>query len=229
MRVRAKLFASVTMAGSLAASATAQYVGPTPYLQASDSPLLAAGSFTYYNLENFEDATLAPGLTAIGGSRVLPGAQTDSVDGDDGLLDGSGAAGHAYISVPASSVFEFSFDAGVLGNLPTHAGVVWTDVGITTSGALGISDVLFEAFDATNTSLGLFGTFTLGDGSTFGGTAEDRFFGIANPTGISRIVISMPNSTDWEVDHVQYGYIPTPGAIVFFGVGGLMLARSRRR
>lgn len=210
-------------------SATAQTLfGPTPYLQRSDSPLLAAGVFSYYHVQDFEPGTLAPGLTAFNGIVAAPSARTDSVDGDDGAVDGSGVAGNSYFSAGTTSAFEFRFDALVLGSLPTHAGLVWTDVGGVFSGNGGFGSARFEAFDAANISLGTIGPSLLGDGVATGGTAEDRFFGISSAGGISRIVISMDNSNDWEVDHVQYGFIPTPGSASMIAIAALLMGRRRR-
>jgi hypothetical protein len=53
---------------------------------------------------------------------------------------------------------------------------------------------------------------SFGDGSVLGQTAEDRFFGAKNASGISKITI-ITNSKDWEIDHLQYGNqktIPEP-------------------
>lgn len=162
--------------------------------------------------------------------RLAPGSFTDSVDSDDGVMDGSGLAGSSYFSNGATSTFEFVFDGASLGGLPTHAGLVWTDVGDVLAGSPGIGLVRFEAFDAVGVSLGDHGPFTLGDGSATGATAEDRFFGITHPAGISRITITMPDSVDWEVDHVQYGLIPAPGAaVLMLGTAGWCGRRRRFR
>jgi hypothetical protein len=99
----------------------------------------------------------------------------------------------------------------VLGSLPTKVGIVWTDVGfadgtrVFNPAKFGSDEVTFEAFDALSQSLGTIGPVTLGDGSNLGQTAEDRFFGVAHAGGISRVTISMAESIDWEVDHLQYG------------------------
>jgi hypothetical protein len=45
----------------------------------------------------------------------------------------------------------------------------------------------------------------VGDGSDAGGTAEDRFFGVYYTNGISAIRIAMHGTSDFEVDHLQYG------------------------
>jgi hypothetical protein len=223
--MRSSVVATIAV-GCLALPAFGQYLAPTPYLSAADSPFsgLGLGSF---NLQNFEPGNTVTGLTALGGVAVGQASAVDSVDADDGAIDGAGTGGTSYYSTGFSSSLEFVFDAAALGGLPTHAGVVWTDVGAVTTGDLGFGGVIFEAFDAGNVSLGVQAAVILGDGSVLGGTAEDRFFGAINAGGISRIVISMDNSTDWEVDHVQYGIIPAPGTCAL--LGGVMLARVRRR
>lgn len=209
------LFPVITMA--------ATFYGPAPYLSEADSPL--AGAFSYFYTETFEDGLVdTPGLMAVGGIVAAPSALTDSVDGDDGTIDGSGIAGHSYFSRGVASEFIFSFDASVLGTWPTHAGVAWTDVGQATPD-LGFGNVTFEAFAPDGTSLGTLGPVLLGDGSAAGGTAEDRFFGVEDAGGIGHIAIRMDNSTDWEVDHVQYGYVPEPAAIALLA---LLLVWRRR-
>lgn len=205
--------------------------GPSAYLQFSDSPF-AGVSFSAFSLEDFEDGALnTPGATASAGTTLGPSPLTDSVDADDGVGDGSGTGGTSFFSVNAT---EISFDLGGLGTLPTHAGLVWTDVGEVTSGTFGIGEVVFSAYDGTGTLIGTL-TETLGDGSDAGATAEDRFFGISDPNGIGRISLSMTNSFDWELDHLQYGVapaaVPEPGALALLGAGfgGLVLLRRGRR
>jgi len=72
----------------------------------------------------------------------------------------------------------------------------------------------------------------LGDGSAAGGTAEDRFFGAINAGGIQSFQISMGNSTDWEVDHLQFGLaaVPEPSTwlLAMAGVIGMCLRRKLR-
>ncbi len=48
------------------------------------------------------------------------------------------------------------------------------------------------------------GPVAIADGSISGETAEDRFFGVTNPGGISSIRISN-TAGGIEVDHLQYG------------------------
>ena len=217
-----------------AAGAAPVFLGPTPYLSLPDSPF-SGGSFSYFHLDNFESGALStPGVTVNPGTLVLaPGPQTDSVDGDDGLIDGSGILGRSLYSGGGLSFFRFTFNAAMLGGvLPTHAGIVWTDIG-NTSAILGVGPVVFEAFDSMGVLLGTTGLFTLGDGSTFGATAEDRFFGVSNAAGVSAIEIRATGTTDWEVDHLQYGAlnsIPEPGTylLAITGLATLPFIRPRR-
>lgn len=213
----------------LASPAAAQtFFGPTPYLSPVNSPF--TGPFNYFHLEDFEDNALnAPGLTGAGGVVIGPGPFTDSVDsdGDDMQIDGFGNTGNSYFSAGTATFFDFSFDAVILGSLPTHAGVVWTDVG--SAPTPGVDQVTFEAFGPLGQSLGTIGPVTLGDGVATGTTGDDRFFGVSSLDGISRIRISMANSTDWEVDHVQYGLIPSPGATALLIAGTAMTLHRRRR
>lgn len=214
-----------------AVPAFAAMLGPSPYLSAADSPF-AGGTFTYFHLENFESGALTvPGVTLSGGSFLAPGGATDSVDGDDGSIDGFGTAGRSLYSGGLFSL-SFTFDALALGGLPTHAGIVWTDVG-TASPTFGAGPVTFQAFDSSNVVIGTAGPASLGDGSINGFTAEDRFFGVTHAAGISRIVISMSNTQDWEVDHLQYGLAPTaipePGTMLLTATGLLAAFALKRR
>lgn len=218
-----------------AVTATGPYLSPSAYRAAGDSPFSAL-TFSVFHLENFEDGVLnTPGVTTTTPGRINgPGDLADSVDADDGAVDGSGAGGRSLLT-DNFTAFAFEFDAQVLGALPTHVGVVWTDVGNTTSTA-GIGSVEFEAFDALGLSLGVLLAENLGNGSAdgrSGATDEDRFFGAVAAGGVSRFEIRMPTSADWELDHLQYGVaaVPLPAAGWLFtaalgGVGCVMRRRA---
>lgn len=208
-----------------AGAATIQTINP--YLSAADSPYNPA-SFSYFFLEDFEDGLLnTPGVTGSSGgvtSVVFGPGSHDSVDGDDGIIDGSGLNGDSYFFSAGFGGIDFIFDDTVLGALPTVAGIVWTD---------GAGSTTFEAYDASNNLLDTL-TLSIADGSFEGETAEDTFFGITHSAGISRIFISN-TAGGIEVDHLQYGggdlsAIPIPAAAWLFGTALIgLVGLSRRR
>lgn len=177
-------------------------IGPSPYLSINDSPFLAAIQAGTVALETNEDGRFdVPGVTVNGGSPIAPSGITDSVDGDDGAINGSGTGGRSFFFGSGSTGITFTFNAAALGGLPTQAGIVWTD---------GQGTTTFEAFDAAGASLGVVGPVSLDDGSISGTTGEDRFFGVTHAGGISAIRISN-TAGGIEVDHLQYG--PVPAAV----------------
>jgi hypothetical protein len=204
--------------------------GPTPYLSSADSPF-SGGSFTYFNLENFEDHQLnTPGVTANAGgvtSVIFGPGSHDSVDADDGLINGSGSNGDSYFTGAGATGITFAFSASVLGSLPTSAGLVWTDGGAGTS-------VTFTVFGENGQQVFTTTQSGFADGSNEGTTAEDRFFGATYTGGISAIFISNAGG-GLEVDHLQYGgsiaAIPEPEtyAMLLAGLGVLGFAARRRR
>lgn len=205
------------IAASVAAFSFGQGTGPLPYLQASDSPWSAIFSDPSFHFENFEDGLLnTPGVTA-NGSVIGPGGLTDSVDGDDGTVNGSGSLGRSYFRSSGSQGITFNFSEAVLGALPQRAGIVWTD---------GAGSITFEAFDKNGVSLGIL-TGTHADGGVSGSTAEDRFYGWENLGGIGSINIRN-SSGGIEVDHLQYSAVPEPTTMALLGLGGLGIFLKRR-
>lgn len=197
----------------------AMWHGPTPYLEFADSPFHGL-SFQSFYLEDFEDGLLnTPGVSASGGylTSTNPSFATyvDSVDADDGSIDGSGSNGESWFFSPGSVGITFTSDM-----LPTHFGVVWTD---------GNGGTTFEAFNVHGVSLGTIGPVGIADGAYTGATAEDRFFGVSDPAGIWKIKISN-SQAGIEVDHLQYGVVPVPGAVLLgmlgLGAAGMRLRRS---
>jgi hypothetical protein len=180
----------------------AQLLGPLTYKQFSDSPF-DGQSFTYFHLEDFEDHLFnVPGVTGSGNvtsALGFGGSIIDSVDGDDGNPNNGSCPGccpgcDSYFFGSGGTGITFTFNADALGSLPTHAGIVWTDGGGT---------ITFEAFDENSNSLGTV-TGNHADGSFFGTTDEDRFYGVIHSGGISRIKITN-TAGGIEVDHLQYG------------------------
>jgi hypothetical protein len=202
------------------------------YSEFADSPFASvdfSGGYSY--LETFEDGLFnTPGVTASAGgvTSVVFGPNIhDSVDADDGVKDGSGLAGDSYFSSSGSAGVTFSFSALVLGMLPTHAGLVWTD---------GAGSISFEAFDQNGISLGtIIGAHA--NGSFNGETEDDRFYGATNAGGISAIRIAN-SSGGIEIDHLQYGKqgstppsIPLPSSVLLLisGLaGGFAFTRRHR-
>src|SRR5678815_5413703 len=99
--------------------ANAALIGPAPYLSSADSPF-SFSSFTYFHLETFEDGALnTPGVTASGSSLCvvntagcfLNSPLIDSVDADNGPIDGNGGApGHDLFAAGIPGI-TFVFDA----------------------------------------------------------------------------------------------------------------------
>lgn len=163
-----------------------EFFGPTPYLSVADTPAgFVSGPMA---IEDAEDGNVDPRLL-VSASIIGPGGLTDSVDADDGAIDGSGSNGHSLFGGPPIDV-EF------LPPLPVSAGLVWTDGGFGTS-------VTFEAFGPDGQSLGSIGPFTIGDGGNVGDTDEDRFFGVRDDGGILRLHITH-TSGGLEVDHIHF-------------------------
>jgi hypothetical protein len=180
------------------------WYGPSHYLSRQDSPF-PCGTASEFHFDDFEDHVIdLPGvsLNAVLASIQYPSV-IDSVDGDDGALDGTchKTDGGLCESLFASGNpgITLSFDAGAL---PTFVGLVWTD---------GAGELSFEAFDRDGGRLGGIGPSSdanpdggFPDGFITGTTAEDRFFGVVWPGGISRVRMSN-SSGGIEIDHVQYG------------------------
>ena len=189
-------------------------------------PLTGGGPGSYFHLKDFEDGSLdAPGVSVSGlDVRITTG--DDSVDFDDGIVDGSGRGGRSVWGwgIPGITIM---FDADALGHLPNHVGIVWTD---------GVNPVTFWAYDARGTLIGL-ASGSHADASFDGTTADDRFYGVRYGPGIRYVQISNGGGPGTfagiEVDHLQYAYaVPEPETIslLLAGLGLLGLRiRSRRR
>lgn len=200
----------------------ANLFGPTPYLSSADVP---SGIFEsgVTELETFEDDSLSPNIKASAGAVVRgpedpPPQATDSVDADDGVIDGLGNTARSMFCACGPTGITLTFPDGT-----TEAGLVWTD---------GAGAVTFEAF-GPNGSLGSISGSDFVDNSVAGTTGDDRFFGVSDPNGITSVRIS--NTIGGiEIDHIQYRSVPIPipepssACLGAMGIGCIGMLRRRK-
>jgi hypothetical protein len=176
-----------------------------PYTSRTNSPWAAELLVGFLHFYDFEasgnlDRSVATNSAAL---HSQAGGATDSVDADDGAVDGSGNNGSSLRADGLGTELVFGFQTNSIQPYPIQAGIVFTDGG---------GRVIFEAIAADGTSLGSVtnGPFT---SSTFeGDVTNDRFFGVENAGGIAAIKITS-ESGGLEVDHLQFkivGSTPLP-------------------
>lgn len=249
--------AAIGLLSGGAAVAAPTFIGPNGYLSFADSPFGGVDfSLGYFHLETFEDHALnTPGVTAPRGNigtASFSFPALDSVDGDDGVIDGQCSKAFpgcdSWVRNSGPQGIRFNFNGGVLGDLPTHVGLVWTD---------GANSVIFEAFDVGGMSLGTIGPSEIAGENAAGSpvfndqnVSEDSFFGVIDLDGIAAIEIRGGGAVGpgglfgIEVDHLQYGLfvqpppppppppptsISAPAGIWFFGAVALMVLMRRVR
>lgn len=215
----------------LVANAGTTSFGPTAYLEAGDTPsgFYCTTCSDPLHIEDFEDGMLDAFLTIDNGDVFMPFGTTgtdepitDSVDGDDGSVDGSGLAGYSWYTGSVRNV-TITFASTV-----TSAGLVFTD------GDLLSTNVALEAFDTNGVSLGVIDAGDLADGTYTGETAEDAFLGFHDMDGaISYITLSIDAGSGIELDHIQWqdcACVPEPATAMMavFGLLGLCGWRRRR-
>ena len=193
-----------------------------PYKSFADSPFNGVSGIM---LEDFEGISagnmyMPPAGISVSNNMIVNPINSpivDSVDADDGVIDGSGLQGSTLFSSPGIVGVEFSFD----NSFATYAGIVWTD---------GEGLVSFEAFDENGVSLGGYFDQNIADNSVVGTTDEDTFFGVMNAGGISKIRVWNTNG-GIEVDHFQYSgtIVPIPAALWMFGSAVLGLVGCSKR
>lgn len=210
------------LAALLSGHVQAGLIGPVkPYFGLAQSPFNGL-PFSYFHLDTFESGALsAPGVSLSAGAVVIgPGGTIDSVEGP-------GPLGHSLFSGSGAAGITFTFNKAVLGQLPTHVGIVWTD---------GDSpNRTFKAFDQNNALIGTIVDPTQKFFSTGadGDTSNYRFFGAINASGISSIFIAN-DSGGIEVDDLQFGFltpVPEPAtyALLVVGISALGWATRGRR
>ena len=205
-------------------SASVSFFNMLPYTQAGDADSLFDTSKPI-SVEDFEDNSVDPFLQLTG--VVLPpffeaGGTinlTDSVDGDDGVLDNNGNGGHSFFSSGRSITITFAEPV-------SDAGLVWTD------GDTGTAGAILEAFDENGLSLGFRDYPDLADGHTTGTAAEDRYLGLTSEESDIKmlIVTNLPAGDGIEIDHIhwQIRSMPEPASCTMAIVGSLALLGLRR-
>jgi hypothetical protein len=188
-----------------------QLKGPRPYQQRAQSPFSPDASSEFF-FEDFET------YVADGVVPILPHATTngrirahkeivDSVDSDDGLVDGRCQRADAgpdagwcvsFVNAQGGPGVSIEFDPD---HLPQFAGLAWTD---------GNGFVAFEAFGAGGCLIGKLGPFSPDGGFVMpkyhtGQTMEDQLFWAVDVEGISKIHLWGGNDGAIETDHLQYG------------------------
>lgn len=208
-------------------AATPVFINPTtPYLSTADIPVgfYVGGAPTL--LDTLEDRSLDARLSGSGGALLDVGfaGARDSVDADDGLIDGNcgpQTAGRCVSWFNGNGAQGVTFTFVGSGALPTAFGLVWTDGGGT---------ITFSAIGAEGQSLGSVSASGFADNSFGGTTGEDRFFGVQFAGGIRSITITN-SSGGIEVDHIQYGAmapVPEPESWALMAAGLALLAWRRR-
>jgi hypothetical protein len=202
--------------------------------------ILRDGNFTYFEFEDWEDIALntvinpiptnTAGVTIASTGTAITGVQVlGSTDQDDGVIDNSeNTGGQRY---GAFGQVNISFDAGALGQLPTHVGLVATGAGNFDSNIrvefFGPGDELLGTFNNTVCPTGLSGNANCNLVSE-----DDLFYGFTDAGRIASVIITDPvNSRNIiNFDHLQYGaVIPVPPAALLFGSALALLGWIRRR
>lgn len=230
--IYSRLIVGILLCGVLpmAASAATTF-GPSAYLEAGDTPGDFFCDLEDFHLEDFEDNSLDPFLTIDNGEILPPNffsglsqPVTDSVDGDDGVVDGDGNGGYSWFT-GAEGAIDRSLTI-TFGSTVTSAGLVFTD------GDAASSSIVLEAFDINGVSLGVLDAGDLADNVYTGETGEDRFLGFQYLDGIASITLSMNAGSGIEIDHIQWQNtqcIPEPATLSMLGFAFLGLMGFRRR
>jgi hypothetical protein len=205
------------------------FIGPIPYRSAADSPFNLSGLGTTVFLEDFEDGLLTPGVES-GFPLFIGPLAGNSVDADDGLVDGLDSGGHSSIAYfpeacagsSCTVQFQWIFIEAPFGRYPTAVGIVLT----ANSGAMGHLTVAGFGKSGNEVAIIAFEGIV---SSAFDAT-DDSFIGVVNPYGISQFTFSqlrqpIPGTTSLNpsYDHLQYGlYVPEPSSFALAAMCSLV-------
>ena len=227
LKVRALALLAAAVLPSHAANVA--LFGPVPYRRRADSPFYAGIQRGTIVLEDFEDRTLAAGVSVTTGT--IAGGQ--GVDEDDGGVDGigfnrvwftnTGAPG-----LPSPFGIEMKFSADDKGRYPNYVGFAllgYNQISLATE-----YYQFYQFFDPDGNSLTPDPLSSLvprvPDDTPTSSSIGDRFVGAWSETGIARVIIGATN----RFDHLQFGYsIPEPETSALTAGMMLLLARRRRR
>jgi hypothetical protein len=229
-------------------ASAATLFGPTPYTSVADVPVGFYASGAPDVLENFDEFVRQPD-----GSYLIdfPAGVTFGGIGNTGLrlalpfgegvpqvfdptVDSVGTGGQfggASLSVQPEpnrivTRIGFGFFAATRADLPTAAGIVWTDGprGLYTFEFLGRNE-FFNTITLAEVTL------TLGDDTFLGtnpdgtrNTAEDRFVGLTHAGGITGFSVTSASAGIFELDDLQWGRMAEPPAVVPLPAGLPLLA-----
>ncbi len=219
--VRFLLCLGLLLAGSSVSHAAFTFLGPTPYRSAADSPFNLSGLGTTFFLEDFEDDVLTPGLESGFPGSIFP-ISDNSVDADDGVLDGLDSGGQSVLAFPPDACSgpnctvytQWNFNNSAFGKYPTAIGFVLT----ANSGSQGTVSVIGFGENGYE-----FVTFDFeGIISRAFDASDDWFIGITNPFGMYSVTFEqlrrpIPGTTtsNPSFDHLRYGlHVPEPSAFL---------------
>ena len=214
-------FCIATIVGSDSpVSADVQLLPVTSYSSAADSPFDLNGLGETFFLEDMETggSVIPTFLMELQTPWTIkgPGPRTDSVDSDDGRLDGSGSEGHSLVPLlvdilPTNPPQRVATLSVALGENVNAFGLVWTDAFAVNALEIGVSTASgFHRFDTTVNM----------DGDPFGFTDEDMFVGLLADERIFEITIrcisvGFEDGDPCEFDHIQLGSQAVPEPDMF--------------